>query len=403
MIRTAFALPRAEWKTIGLVALCHGSSRFYMALLPLLLVQMQDRFGLSWDDRTRLMMVYSIVALAALLLAGILVDRIGAKPLLLGGLVLQAAPFVLIPLFPNYWWLMVSAVSAGIAKAVFLPACYTILAARVDRARLGLAFGIHTSALYICSEVATPTIPAVASMFDWTVTASVVGLLGLLFAAVATFQRDVLDDSAARARWKNGTEKPLQSPSSTRRTLTSGPVLLFVLAFMLLELFHLAESVAFVASREIWNFLESVLFGAGVTLWIWALKLVPVAGGLLADRVDDRIRVVSICLVSYAVLLGVASLNVLPVYVAMWLGLGKALVILAGPAIDLLLLRVCPPGRIGTVFAFVATARPFGTLPGFLFPGAITESGMIEPTVWSSALILLLCVAAIYAAKPPAR
>ena len=46
-------------------------------------------------------------------------------------------------LVPGFWWLAPLAIIAGLGNAVFHPADYAIMTARVDPRRLGRAFGAH--------------------------------------------------------------------------------------------------------------------------------------------------------------------------------------------------------------------------------------------------------------------
>lgn len=109
------------------------------------------------------------------------------------------------------------------------------------------------------------------------------------------------------------------------------------------------------------------------------------------------------CLVPYAILFGIAALDVIPVPVTIWLGLGPVLVTLAGPAIALLILRICPTSRVGTVYGFVATGTPIGGALAIWSAGTLTESGMAEAVLWLSAVAILLGAVSIYAVRAVSR
>jgi len=99
------SLPRGELKSIGLISVGHGFSHLYMLVLPPLFPLIQEDLAVSWTDLGLLFAVLSIATGVAQLPAGILVDRIGARPVLFAGLILQAAPLALVALFPGYWGL----------------------------------------------------------------------------------------------------------------------------------------------------------------------------------------------------------------------------------------------------------------------------------------------------------
>ena len=400
VIAHAFPLPRAELKTIGLIWTGRVSSHFYMLVLPPLFPLIQEDLAVSWTDLGLLIAVFSVSTGIAQLPAGILVDRIGARPVLFAGLVLQAAPFALVPLFPTYWGLMMPVLIAGIANAAFLPADYAILAARVDGARLGRAFGIHVSAGYVGWVVAPPLMLALASVVGWAAAVSGAGLLGLLFAAVAALNRDALSDRAigVAAGRKGGAA---DARPSVIGVLTSPPVLLFLLALTLLSFVgvHVPDA------RKEFDGLSNVLGGPWSMLVpaIFTLILVSFVAGAIADRVGNRERLVAISLVASTISFGISEFDFQPVPIAVWLAVGALLAALAGPAIDLLVLRVCPSGRIGTVFGMLAICRSIGRALSAWAAGALTGSGMAEMVFWLSALTVLLCIAAIYAARAVAR
>ena len=170
------SLPRGELKSVGLIAVGHGFSHFYMLILPPLFTLIRADLGVSWTDLGLLLAVFSVATGAAQLPAGILVDRIGGRPVLFAGLILQAAPFVLVALFPTYWGLMALVLIAGVGNAVFHPADYAILAAQVGTASARAArSGSTSSAGYAGWVVAPPMMLGLASVVDWPVAISVVG------------------------------------------------------------------------------------------------------------------------------------------------------------------------------------------------------------------------------------
>ena len=172
---SVLSLPRGELKSIGLIAIGHGFSHYYMLILPPLFTLIRADLGVSWTDLGLLIAVSAVATGIAQLPAGILVDRIGARPVLFAGLVLQAAPFALVALFPTYWGLVALVAISGIGIAVFHPADYAILAAQVDTERQGRAFGIHIFSGYAGWVVAPPIMLGLVLVLDWSEAVSVAG------------------------------------------------------------------------------------------------------------------------------------------------------------------------------------------------------------------------------------
>ena len=66
--------------------------------------------------------------------AGFVVDRLGARPVLLGGMALLALGTLAASLAPNPWWLFPCAAIMGAGNGVFHPSDFAILNANVDGA-----------------------------------------------------------------------------------------------------------------------------------------------------------------------------------------------------------------------------------------------------------------------------
>ena len=75
--------------------------------------------------------------------AGFVVDRAGARPVLLTGLGLLACGTLLASLAPGVYWLFPIVALMGVGNGVFHPADFAILNANVAPRRLGYAYSTH--------------------------------------------------------------------------------------------------------------------------------------------------------------------------------------------------------------------------------------------------------------------
>src|SRR3546814_17139685 len=89
---TVAAAPAAgrEFRAIGLVTSAHFLSHFYQLVLPPLFPIMAEVYGLSFLQLGVIMTVASVSTGLAQTPVGFLVDRLGARSLLIGGLALFA-------------------------------------------------------------------------------------------------------------------------------------------------------------------------------------------------------------------------------------------------------------------------------------------------------------------------
>ena len=75
---------RQDARTIGLIGLAHGTSHFFHMLLPPLFPLFIRDFGLSYSELGLLVSTFFVISGIGQALAGFLVDRVGAKQVLLG-------------------------------------------------------------------------------------------------------------------------------------------------------------------------------------------------------------------------------------------------------------------------------------------------------------------------------
>lgn len=130
-------------RTIGLIGLAHGTSHFFHMLLPPLFPWFISDFGLSYSELGALVSVFFIVSGVGQALAGFVVDRVGARPVLFLALCSFALAALAAGFAQGYTGLMLAAALAGLGNAPFHPVDFTILNKRVSPQRLGHGFSVH--------------------------------------------------------------------------------------------------------------------------------------------------------------------------------------------------------------------------------------------------------------------
>ena len=185
---------------------------------------------------------------------GFLVDRFGARGILIGGLALFALGIGLVGVWPSYPMLLLLMAVAGLGNSVFHPADYAILSAAVDSRRMGRAFSIHTFGGYAGFALAPPLIVGLTALVGWQLALLLAGAAGLVLAALMLASGDALraDVAARRARAAGG------APAiGGWRLLLTTPILLALLFFMMLAVsqggymtFGVAAIEALYASRS---------------------------------------------------------------------------------------------------------------------------------------------------------
>ena len=133
---TAPAVPlRQDARTIGLIGLAHGTSHFFHMLLPPLFPLFIRDFGLSYSELGLLVSTFFVISGIGQALAGFLVDRVGARPVLFAALGCFALAAVAAATAQGYTGLMLAAALSGLGNSPFHPIDFTILNKRVSPPR----------------------------------------------------------------------------------------------------------------------------------------------------------------------------------------------------------------------------------------------------------------------------
>lgn len=361
-----------DMKVISLVCFPHMMSHAYWLVIPPMYLILISAFGLSGEFQyTKIATVTTVFAMSTFAFqtpVGFIVDRIGARSMLIGGLAIEAVAIGLFGVATAYWQLLVLAAIAGAGHTVFHPADYAILSARVSEKRMGRAFSIHSATGYVGFFIAPIFMTGVAELWHWRAAFILIGIIGLLVALVLLTQSGALrDDGPAKKSEKDKAEE--SSTQTTReglKLILSLPILMCFLYFVLHQM----------GGGGIRSFLVAALgqiYGTPEVVAAWALSAFTagsvfgiLSGGYVADRFGPRISTAFVTLVPAGLiiaLLGWVEINGVLLVAA--LALSGYLIGLLIPSRDLLLRSVTPPGSMGKVMGFASTGSNLG---GALIP-----------------------------------
>ena len=226
---TTINVPARSAKVIGLVSTGHFFSHFYMLLLPPLFPMLRDVYEVGFTELGLVIAAFSLTTGLTQVPVGFLVDRFGARGILIGGLMLESLAIGLVGLFPFYGALLALMVLAGLANAVYHPADYAILTASVHRARMGRAFSIHTFAGYLGAAVAPVTMIFLMTLTDWRTALAICAAGGAIVGVLLALNSDVLLNTTRPRRVGVPTENA--SAHGGLKLLFSAPILLGLLFF----------------------------------------------------------------------------------------------------------------------------------------------------------------------------
>jgi MFS transporter, FSR family, fosmidomycin resistance protein len=384
-----------DMHTIGLVGLAHGTSHFFHMLLPPLFPLFVRDFGVSYAELGLLVTAFFVVSGIGQALAGFLVDRVGARPVLFVALSCFVAAAAVAASAQGFNGLLAAAVIAGIGNSPFHPVDFTILNKRVSSPRLGHAFSVHGISGNLGWAVAPMFqlgIVALTGSWRWALLAC--GAWALIVLLLMAWQRDAIDDRSpvVRAAASAGEGAPTAGAFSFLRLPSVW--LCFLFFFFSTCTLSAIQSFAGPALAKMYA-LPIATTAYVVTGYMVAGALGMVAGGFLTNRGLRLEQVIGLCLAASASLLALVGSGVLPATLALAVaalsGFGVGL---AGPSRDMLIRRASPPGATGRVYGTVYSGLDLGFALASPVFGAILDRGHADGVFYGAALSLAMGIGA---------
>ena len=380
----------SETQTLVAVSSAHLISHFYSMVLPVLLPLLKDRLDVSFLDLAFALTAFSVVTGLTQAPVGFLVDKVGARPILIAGLLLGGFAFVSLAPATSYAWLLLVALLGGLANSVYHPADYAMLANGISEERIGRAFAVHTFAGFLGGAIA-PLVLLTLSGYGGLKTALVcAGLLGPGAAVLLLVPSQ--QTSAIRGQTTGRAAGPAKESLGSVVTPT---VLALTAFFTLLALSNSAifsfSVVALIAAHEV----SFAAANAALTAYLAATAVGVLLGGALADKVRRHgdAAAVGFALSALTMLL-VATLTLSVPILILAMGVSGIIFGLVQPARDMLVRRAAPPGAAGRVFGIVSTGFNLGGIFGPLLFGWLMDRG--EPRWVFGAAVIFMGLTAIF-------
>ena len=296
MTDIALDAPRRDARVISLIGGAHCSSHFFQLVLPPLFPLMKAGFGVDFESLGIMMAVFFSISAFAQVLAGFFVDRFGAHRILPAGIACLGLAMLGIGFAQSYWMLLPLAALGGIGNAVFHPADYSVLTARVSPSRMARAYSVHTVSGTIGWTVAPITMLFLSQWLGWRGALMAVGVFGLLFAAFIATEHSELTTSrhvhpSAKRAGQGGVAMFL-----------SLPILMAFLYFALLATAGGATQNFFPTVLPQVQDVTLALATTITTAYLAASAFGSFAGGYVADMTKDHDRVIGGGLIGAAVL-----------------------------------------------------------------------------------------------------
>ena len=393
-ISVRLGMPPRETKVVGIICTGHFFSHFFLLLLPPLFPVLREIYGVGFTELCFATACFSIASGFTQIPVGFMVDRYGAKKLLIWGLATESIAICLIGVFPFYAALVTLMIAAGLSNSVFHPADYAILNANVDKSRIGRIFSFHTFTGYLGDAVAPATVLLLASLFDWRVAMFMCGMFGLITAAVMWANAEILDDA---------TTTNAKDAAPGAKPALKGMALLFSLPILMGLLFFAVMSIANGGIRTfgvsaLHELYQTSLGAAGlvISVYLFVSPIGVLAGGFVADRIKRHDIVAAVCILVIALcVFSIAIFDPPMVVIGILLaiaGFGNGFL---APPRDMIVRSLAPPGAIGSVFGFVSSGFAIAGIIAPVLYGWLLDHSDPRNVFWVSGFVALLTIVTV--------
>lgn len=404
MSQAATIEARNDIKILSLVSTGHFCSHFYMLALPALFIFLNHDLGISFTALGVMLSLRYLVTGAAQVPAGFLVDRYGAKIMLITGMFLLVGAFAAMAWAPNYWALVALVAIGGVGDSVFHPADYAILNGSVSERRMGRAFSVHTFSGHLGFAAAPVVITFFSSRWDWRVALLVVAGFGFaILLALVTQWSSLKDDRVApakRARKADGSNA--ETAADHAKLLFSRPVLVLFAFFAMSTLAGNGLSAFGIPALTNMYGTSAVDAGFAVSAYMLVSSFAVLAGGFVADNIDrqDRFAAALYTLSIFAVM-AIAFFDLHYVLLVALFGLAGFCHGVIRPARDMMVREVTPEGSSGKVFGFIFTGQNVGGAVAPVILGFVLDNFPPRYIFFASIVFMVLCVITILLPRGP--
>ena len=378
---------QSELRSLTVISIAHWLSHYFILVLPMLFPFLKERLGVGFVELGFAMTVFAVVSGLTQAPLGYVVDRFGARKLLILGVCLGGASFVMLGMNLSYPWLIACMALLGLANSVYHPSDYALLAANIDGKRIGRAFSIHTFSGFFGGAVAPAVVAALVAMVGGAGALIASGALGFLV-ALLIIAFPIPEASAATASTSEAEANA--GPSSV---LTPAIIMLMVF-FMLLGLSNSGISTFGVSALMTGYGLLFATANIALTAYLGASAVGVLAGGYLADRTHRHGDVAAACFAANVVIIVLIAMTTPhpAILIAMMTVAGFLGGVIA-PSRDMLVRKSAPPGAAGRAFGIVSTGFNMSGIISPLLFGWIMDQSMPRGVFWLAAFFMALTVA----------
>jgi MFS family permease len=367
-------------KVIGLVGLAHGVSHFYHMLLASLFPWLKDAFQLSFAQLGMLMTVFFVVSGVGQALAGFVVDKLGARKVLLFGVSCLLASSIFLSFASHYTMLLLGAMLAGLGNSVFHPADFTLLNQCVSTQRISHAFSVHGLSGNLGWAAAPMVLVPLAVTFDWRYALLIASLIPAMVWLLLVVNQGLFQIPSTTSTLPD----PIEEHAETQVKVASSegtfsfltlPAVWFSFGFFFMLSMALGGIQSFSSSafRDVYG-MSLASATSAYTAYMLASAAGTAWGGFIAAKTQHQDKTIARAFAGAGVLSCILATGLVatPIVIVMMACMGFAAGI-AGPARDLLIRQAAPKNATGRVYGMVYSGLDIGLAFSPLLFGALMD------------------------------
>ncbi len=387
------AIRPAESRLIAGVCGAHMMSHYYMLLLAPLFAFVRADFNVSYTDLALALTVFNVVSGVLQTPIGFLVDRIGARIVLIAGLALSSIAYAIAGIVGSYWVFIAMYGIAGLGNTVFHPSDYSLLSHHAPKERLSQVFAFHSFAGIVGSALAPVTMLYMQGLFGWRGAYVGAAIFGFIVLAALIAQPEPTTDAktATKTAAKAGTDM-----AKAWRVILTPPILLNLAYFILTSIMGGGLNTYLVVALGALHATPVAIANMALTSLLAMNAIGVLAGGVLAGRTTHHAIVAASGLGIGGIvtaLVGLFDFNAIGLIVLM--GCSGFFVGATYPSRDMLVRAVTPPGAYGLVFGFVSVGFNVGASIAPIVYGSLMDHGRPRAVFLLSAAVSILCISTV--------
>jgi FSR family fosmidomycin resistance protein-like MFS transporter len=368
-------------------------SHYYMLMLAPLFAFIRADFAVSYTELALALTVFNVVSGLLQTPVGFLVDRIGARVVLIGGLTLCSVAYAIAGLVDSYWVFIAMYGVAGLGNTVFHPSDYSLLSHHAPPERLSHVFSFNTFAGMVGSAIAPVTLLFMQSQFGWRGAYIGASIFGLLVLAVLIAQPE--PPAQARHSAKSAKSRPPVTDVGWR-LLLSAPILLNLAYFTLTSIMSGGLNTYLVVALGALHGTAPAVANMALTALLAMNAVGVLAGGVIAGRTSHHAAVAASGLAVGGIVTAVIGWFALPsAGLILLMAFSGLCVGMTYPSRDMLVRAVTPPNAYGRVFGFVSMGFNIGASVAPIVYGALMDHGQPLAVFMLSAAVCIICISTV--------